>query len=148
MSVARHAIQASKAKVVKPPSRCPITTMGLSNQVTVHMPSRAWKMMTARVRVEMRARSTFDQRSAPASSRPSPNTASIEAAACWPRMYNGMASATASDAPSTCHQPCGRLRVASKASTSTSTPRLPAIMRWNCSRHALWGITGRMAVAA
>ena len=64
-----------------------------------------------------------------------------------PRMYNGIATATATDAVITCTQPRGRLRVASKAKASTNTPSVPAIMRWNCSRQALLGSTGRICVA-
>src|SRR3546814_3447178 len=53
--VARHAIHSSSANVVSPPSRCPITTIGLSSQVTVHIPSSAWKMITARVSAAVRS---------------------------------------------------------------------------------------------
>ena len=63
-------------------------------------------------------------------------------------MYSGIAMATSTAAPITCNQPCGRRRVASKASASTSTPSRPAMMRWNCSRQALLGSIGRIAVAA
>ena len=148
ISVARHAIHTSSENVSRPPNRCAITTTGFSNQVTVHMPNKAWKMITASVKVLTRARSTFDQRITPTNNSNSPNRASADATTCMPRMYSGLAMATASDAPITCNQPCGRLRVASNASANTNTPNVPAIMRWNCSRQALLGSTGRIAVAA
>ena len=45
--VCRSVTHHSKDSVVIPPIRCPITTRGLSNRVTVHIPSRAWKITTA-----------------------------------------------------------------------------------------------------
>ena len=55
MCVARQAIHTSSANISMPPSRWPITTMGLSSRVTVHMPSKAWKITTARVSSAARA---------------------------------------------------------------------------------------------
>ena len=125
-----------------------MTTTGFSSQVTVHMPSNAWNTITASVIADTRARSTLLQRSAATSNTPSPSAASTEAATYSPRMYSGIAIATSADAPSTCAMPWGRLRAAIKARPSTSTPSPPASMRCTCSRHALCGTTGRIAVAA
>ena len=54
--VARQASQVSSENVVRPPSRCAITTTGFSSQVTVHMPSTAWNTITISVTVARRAR--------------------------------------------------------------------------------------------
>lgn len=69
-----------------PPSRWPITTIGLSSQVTVHMPSNAWKITTARVSNAARARSMLFQRSAATSRMASPMIARMLAGTCMPIM--------------------------------------------------------------
>ncbi|MNH34798.1 hypothetical protein D3C79_954180 [compost metagenome] len=42
----RSASRNNKARVVKPPSRCAVTTCGHSLRVTVHMPNAAWASTT------------------------------------------------------------------------------------------------------
>ena len=124
-----------------------MTTMGLSSQVTVHMPSSAWKMITANVSALTRDRSTFDQRKAANSRTASPSNASTDAATCSPCMYSGMAAATSNEATAICAMPWRRLRAASTASNNTSNPSVAARWRWTCSRQALWFSNGRIALA-
>ncbi len=124
-----------------------MTTMGLSSQVTVHMPSSAWKITTARVSTAARDRSMLDQRSAASSRMASPPIASTLEATCSPRMYRGMASATSAEAVTTWATPRRWRRAASSASASTSTPNRPARKRCTCSRQALWLSSGRISLA-
>src|SRR5690606_6130236 len=58
------ASQTNSERVSRPPSRCAITMTGLTSQITVHMPSTAWKMITMNSAVASREASAFDQRSA------------------------------------------------------------------------------------
>ncbi len=84
--VARQAIHTSSENISIPPSKCPITTIGLSSNVTVHMPSKAWKITTASVSTAARARSMLLQRNAASSRMASPVIAMPNAVACQPDM--------------------------------------------------------------
>jgi len=58
-----------------PPSKCPDTTIGFSNHVTVHMPSKAWKHTTASASTAMRRQPDPRQKIATPSSNASPSAA-------------------------------------------------------------------------
>jgi len=62
-------------------------------------------------------------------------------------MYSGMPTPIKTTAATTSPNRRFVAQVATKASTSTSTPRVPAAKRWVCSRHALWVSTGRLGNA-
>ncbi|MNT19352.1 hypothetical protein D3C72_1546110 [compost metagenome] len=147
MCVARQAIHTSRPNISMPPSRWPITTIGLSSRVTVHMPSRAWKITTANVSSAARARSMLLQRNAAISRMASPISASALAVPCQPIMYSGMPAATSTQAVTTAVLPNRRLRVANRARVRISMPSAPARKRCTCSRQALCVSSGRISAA-
>ena len=137
-SRARPARSAARTSV-RPPSRCPITTTGLSSQVTVHMPSRAWNTITISVTAASARGIAVGPAHAP--------TSRISFAGqrqhrrrdvVLPDVQRdrGANQRRANDDAAQCQAAPAR---GEQASTSTSRPRLAARCRWNCSRQALCG---------
>ena len=75
-----------------PPNRWPITTTGLSSNVTVHMPSIAWKMITASASTQIFHASGRRNLIAANSGSAIATTANTDDQTCSPRMYSATPS--------------------------------------------------------
>ncbi len=76
-----------------PPIRWPITTIGLSSRVTVHMPSMAWKMTTASASTLMRQAPGSFRPMAASSGKPMAKHDNTNDQSCSPRIYSATPAA-------------------------------------------------------